>query len=329
MKVAWFDAKEREKEYLRNRDTGLQIDFFEEPLDEYGTDVTEDYDAISVFVSSNLDGEFIRRIDVNQIACRSTGTDHVDTEKAAEEGIIITNVPDYGGTTVAEHTFGLILDLTRKIYRSVEKVKEEREFSHEGLRGLDLKGKKIGVIGTGTIGKNVIRIANGFDMHVVAYDPDPDRVAEQDMGFMYIGLEDLLQQADIVTLHCPLNQKTRHLLSDHEFSLMDDTLLINTARGELIDNESLIKALENGSVKSAGLDVLEEECYIEDDIKMLEELEESCDPQTILQDHILVDREDVIVTPHNAFNSEEALERIIDTTLSNLRRKSNIVNKPW
>ncbi|MFT4867447.1 MAG: D-lactate dehydrogenase [Candidatus Nanohaloarchaea archaeon] len=328
MEVAWFNAEEREREYIDGRETRLKIDFFKEPLKAENVDKANNYDAVSIFLSSEINEEVLKKLDVNQIACRSTGVDHVDTEKAAEEGIIVSNVPEYGGTTVAEHTFGLILSLTRKIYRSIEKV-EEGEFDHSGLRGNDLKGKKLGVIGTGTIGKNVIRIANGFDMHVVAYDPSPDREAEYEMGYMYVELEDLLEQADIVTLHCPLVEQTRHLLSRDEFELMEETVLINTARGELIDTEALIPALENGSVKSAGLDVLEEECYIEDDIEMLEDLEEECDPQIILEDHILMNRDDVIVTPHNAFNSEEALDRIIETTVDNLEKKSNVVNKPW
>ncbi|MFQ3275353.1 MAG: D-lactate dehydrogenase, partial [Candidatus Nanohaloarchaea archaeon] len=211
MEVAWFNAEEREREYIDGRETRLKIDFFKEPLKAENVDKANNYDAVSIFLSSEINEEVLKKLDVNQIACRSTGVDHVDTEKAAEEGIIVSNVPEYGGTTVAEHTFGLILSLTRKIYRSIEKV-EEGEFDHSGLRGNDLKGKKLGVIGTGTIGKNVIRIANGFDMHVVAYDPSPDREAEYEMGYMYVELEDLLEQADIVTLHCPLVEQTRHLL---------------------------------------------------------------------------------------------------------------------
>lgn len=328
MKVAWFDTEEWEKDYISDGETGLEIDFYDESLNQENVDKADGYDAVSVFVSSSVNKEVINELDVNQIACRSTGFDHVNTEKAADEGIIVSNVPNYGGTTVAEHTFGLILSITRKIHEAIEKV-EEKEFDHSGLRGSDLKGKKLGVIGTGTIGKNVIRIANGFDMHIVAYDPKPDREAEHEMGYMYVELADLLEQSDIVTLHCPLVEQTKHLLSEEEFQKMDETVLINTARGELIDTEALIKALENNSVKSAGLDVLEEECYIEDDIEMLDNLEDECDPQLILEDHILMERDDVIITPHNAFNSEEAMERIVDTTVNNLERKSNVVNKPW
>ncbi|MFB6292060.1 MAG: NAD(P)-dependent oxidoreductase [Candidatus Nanohaloarchaea archaeon] len=327
MRVAWFDTDGWEREYLADKDLDMKIDFFEEPLTAENADQLDGYDAVAVFVTSEVDEEVIEQFDGHTIACRSTGFDHVDIDAAAEKGIAVCNVPDYGGTTVAEHAFGLILALSRKIYSAIQKV-EEGEFNHEGLRGFDLKGKKLGVIGTGTIGRNVIRIANGFDMHVVAYDPQPNHRVEHEMGFMYVSLEDLLEQSDIVTLHCPLNDATKHLLSDEEFDRMDGTVLINTARGELIDTEALIKALESGKVEAAGLDVLEEECYIEDDIKYLGQLEEKCNPQIILEDHILMNRDDVLITPHNAFNSQEALHRIEDTTVENLRTTKNVVNRP-
>lgn len=328
MKVAWFDAEEWEKEYLAEKELDFEVDFFEESLDKDTVEEARGYEVVSVFVSSEAGEEVVEKLDCNMIACRSTGFDHVATEKAAEEGIQVCNVPEYGGTTVAEHTFGLILALSRKIYDAVRKV-EEGEYDHRGLRGFDLKGKKLGVIGTGAIGKNVIRIANGFDMHVVAYDPDPDHRAASEMGYMYVSLEDLLEHADIVTLHCPLNDATEEMLAEEEFEKMDETLLVNTARGELINQEELIEALENDSVEAAGLDVLAEECYIEDDIQYLSQLEEKCDPRVILEDHILMQRDDVLITPHNAFNSREALERIEDTTIHNIQTNSNVVNSPW
>ncbi len=328
MKVAWFDTEDWERDYLEKKDLEFEIDFFEQPLTPETAEKAEGYDIVSVFVSSEVSGEVIDRLDCNLVACRSTGYDHVATGKAAEKGIPVSNVPDYGGTTVAEHTFGLILALSRRIYDAIRRVEEEN-FSHQGLQGFDLKGKKLGVVGTGTIGKNVIRIANGFDMHVIAYDPQPDRHAEHELGFMYVDLDDLLEQAHIVTLHCPLTDATENMLSEKEFEKMEDTLLVNTARGELIDQEALIEALEEDWVKAAGLDVLAEECFIEDDIKYLGELEEKCDPRIILQDHILMKRDDVLVTPHNAFNSREALERIEDTTIENIRSHSNVVNSPW
>jgi D-lactate dehydrogenase len=325
MNVAWFDTEGWEREFLQGRTEDLEIEFFEESLTPETVEKADGFDAVTVFVESQVDSEVLEQLNVEYVACRSTGYDHVDLEKAEQEGVTVFNVPNYGGTTVAEHAFGLILSLSRKIYSAVRKV-DEGEFDHEGLRGFDLKGKTLGIIGTGAIGRNVIRIANGFDMHVIASDPYPDHDAAEELGFMYVSTEDLVEKADIITLHCPLTDGTRHLLSEEEFEKMDGTLIVNTARGEIIDTEALIEALESGSVEAAGLDVLEEECYIEDDIEYLGELEEKCDPEIILEDHILMNRDDVLVTPHNAFNSREALERIEETTLENLREKKNPVN---
>lgn len=325
MKVAWFDAEQWEKEYLKDQNHGMDIDFLEESLRENTVEMADGYDAVAVFVSSEVSYEVLEDLDADLVCCRSTGFDHVDLEAAEENGITVCNVPEYGGTTVAEHTFGLILALTRKIYEGIEKV-NRGEFDHTGLRGTDLRGKTLGVIGTGTIGLNVIRIANGFDMEVVASDPEKKPEKAREMGFEYVSQEELLEKADIVTLHCPLVEATRHLLSGEEFEKMDGTFLVNTARGELIDTESLLRALGDGSVEAAGLDVLEEVCYMEDDIEMLGELDEKCDPRTLLQGHILMGRDDVLVTPHNAFNSREAMHRIADTTLENLRSEENPVN---
>lgn len=325
MKVAWFDTEELERNRLQSQDHGLEIDYFDRPLNNENVKDAEGYDVVSVFVSSNLDEETVENLECDVVACRSTGFDHVNLEAASRNGISVLNVPEYGSTTVAEHTFGLILSLSRKIYSAIRKVKEG-EFNQAGLRGFDLEDKKLGVIGTGSIGQHVIRMAKGFNMDVIAYDPYPKNHLEEDLGFMYVSMDDLLEQSDIISLHCPLTDENHHLLSEEEFSRMDNTVVVNTSRGELVDTESLIKALDNGSVRSAGLDVLEEECYIEDDVEYLGKMEDCCKPETVLQDHILMNREDVLITPHNAFNSEEAMERIVDQTIENIRERKNVVN---
>ena len=324
MEVAWFDAENWEKEYLEDRTSELEIEFFEESLTPETVGKAEGFDAVAVFVDSRVDEEVIEGVDADLVACRSTGYDHVDVESAEREGVDVCNVPQYGGSTVAEHTFGLMLCLSRKIYDAIKKV-EDGSFDHEGLRGTDLHGKKLGVIGTGAIGQNVIQVAKGFGMDVVAYDPYGDEDLEEELGFMYVSLEDLLSHSDIVTLHCPLTDENRHMLSDEEFEIMEDVMLINTARGGLVDTEALIEALEDDSVSAAGLDVLEEECYIEEDIEVMSSLDDECDLELILEDHILMERDDVLVTPHNAFNSVEAMHRIADTTLDNLRKRENRV----
>jgi D-lactate dehydrogenase len=325
-KVAWFDTEKWEKDYLEGRTDDLEVKFFEHSLNaETVEELDESFDAVTVFVSSQMDREVLEELDVDVVACRSTGFDHVDLETARERGIDVYNVPEYGATTVAEHTFGLILTISRRIKEAIDRV-ESGEFNHSGLRGFDLEGKTLGVIGTGGIGKEVIRIAEGFNMDIVASDPYPDKEAEKEMPFMYVSREHLLEESDIVTLHCPLTDETEHMISDEEFEKMEDTVLINTSRGGLVDTEALIKALEDGNASHAGLDVMEEECMIDDDIEMIDKMGEECHPEKLLEGHILMERDDVIITPHNAFNSREALQRIEDTTLENLREGRNIVN---
>lgn len=326
MRVAWFDTEEWERDYLEEKGFDFEVDFFEQSLTPETKEKAEGYDAVTVFVSSQVTEEVIESLDADIIACRSTGFDHVDLDAASENNIKVCNVPEYGGTTVAEHCFGLILSLSRKIYYGIRKV-DNGDFSHEGLRGFDLKSKKFGVIGTGTIGQNVIRIANGFDMETIAHDPYPDHEAAEELGYEYVELDKLLKESDIISLNCPLTDSTHHLLSEEEFDKMDETIVVNTARGALIDTSALINALENNNVEAAGLDVLEEECYLEDDIEVLGDLPDECDPEIILEDHLLMERDDVLVTPHNAFNSIEALHRIEDTTIQNLENQENIVNE--
>lgn len=324
MSVAWFDAEDWEKEYLQDNASDLEIEFFDESLTPETVQKAEGFDAVAVFVDSRVNKEVIEGLDSDLVACRSTGYDHVDLEAAKDNDVDVCNVPQYGGSTVAEHTFGLMLSLSRKIYDAIRKV-DEGTFDHEGLRGTDLHGKKLGIIGTGSIGQNVIQVAKGFGMEVVAYDPYGKDELEEQLGFMYVSLEDLLSQSDIVSLHCPLTDSNRHMLSEEEFELMEDTLLVNTARGGLIDTEALINALEDGSVSAAGLDVLEEECYMEEDIEVMGDLGDECDLELILEDHMLMERNDVLVTPHNAFNSVEAMHRIVDATLDNIRNRENRV----
>lgn len=326
--VAWFDAEEWQKEYMENMEHSFDIDFFSQSLDESSADKLGGYDAVTVFVDSDVSAEVIDSMDAKIIATRSTGFDHIDTGHAARNGVMVSNVPSYGPSTVAEHTFGLLLNLTRKISEAEEQV-EEGNFSHKGLMGTDLDGKKIGVIGTGDIGQRVIEIARGFNMDVIAYDPYPKQHLEHEIGFMYVDLEDLIEQSDIISLHAPLTDSNHHLLSEEQFEMMEDTIILNTARGGLVDTEALIEALEDGSVRSAGLDVLEDESMMKDDVEVLSKAQSENDIEKVLEDHILVDRDDVIVTPHNAFNSKEALHRIVETSVKNIEERKNVVNNPW
>jgi len=237
-------------------------------------------------------------------------------------------VPGYGDNTVAEFTFGLILNLTRKLYQSIDQIKETGSFSLTGLRGVDIKGKTIGIVGTGRIGREVVRIAKGFGMDILAYDPRPDAAFAQETRFSYVTLDELFSRSDIVSLHCPYNNDTHHLINKTNIGkIKKGAYLVNTARGPIVETEALVEALQKGILAGAGLDVLEEEGETKDELTILalghpqqEEL------KTMLENHILMRMPNVLVSPHNAFNSKEALERILTMTLSNI--KSYLSGKP-
>ncbi len=307
MEVGWFDHQKHEID---------RYETFEESLNEENCKGL-DFDVISVFASSEVTGKVLEEVRPEIVVTRSTGFDHIDLDKAEELGIEVYNVPHYGSNTVAEHAFGLLLSLSKKIPQAEEKT--HNEFSHEGLEGFELKDKKIGVIGTGEIGQKAIKMAKGFEMNVIAYDPFEKEGLEEELGFMYVSLEDLIKQSDIISIHCPLTDDNYHLLSNREFEEMEETVLINTARGGLIDSKALLKALENDSVSYAGLDVLE----LEDEMRDLGDISDKNDfcNGKFKANCELIEREDVIVTPHSAFNTKEAKERIFETTIRNIEER--------
>lgn len=308
MEVGWFDHQGWED--VEGYET------FEESLTAENCEGLE-FDVISVFASSEVTEDVLEEIRPEAVVTRSTGFDHIDLEKAEELGIRVYNVPHYGSNTVAEHAFGLLLSLSKKIPQAEEKT--HHEFSHEGLEGFELKGKKFGVIGTGEIGQKAVKMAKGFEMDVIAYDPYEKEGLEEELGFMYVTLNDLLEQSDIISLHCPLTDENHHLLSEKEFEKMNAKALINTARGGLIESEALLKALEDESVEYAGLDVLE----LEDEMRAMEDFSEKTEfcCKEFRANCKLIEREDVIVTPHSAFNTREAKERIFETSIRNIEKR--------
>lgn len=326
MRLAFFKCEKWEEEYMKSKkifeDLGLEVFFIPGILDKDHIPDDANYDIISVFVDSRVDSDVISKFpNLKFIATRSTGFDHVDLDAAKSKNIKVSYVPTYGQDTVAEYTFALILSLSRKIFMSYHRVREEGSFSLDGLRGFDLKGKTLGVIGTGNIGRNVIRIAKGFEMNVLANDIKPDLELEKRMNFKYVNLENLLRESDIVTLHVPAMKETRCLMNADTFSMMKNgAYFINTSRGEIVDTQALVKALKDGQLGGAALDVLEEEGAIKDELNLLTEGHpEEHNLATVLANHILIDMPNVIVTPHNAFNTTEALKKILDTTIENIR----------
>jgi D-lactate dehydrogenase len=231
MKIAFFEVKDWEEEYLRKRLNGNLVKFSSEILSLENAQQIKDFDVVSVFIYSKLYERLIREIpNLKLITTRSTGFDHIDVEVCKKLNVTVCNVPSYGENTVAEHTFALILSLSRRLCKVCSR--SGPNFSLEGLMGFDLKGKTLGVIGTGQIGLHVIRIAKGFGMNILAYDLHQTKILAEVLGFEYTSLDDLLSRSDIITIHVPYNKYTHHLLNEDKFKLAKrGAILINTARG--------------------------------------------------------------------------------------------------
>jgi len=278
--------------------------------------------VLSVFINSRVTADVLARFPaLGCVATRSTGFDHIDLAACAKRGIVVCNVPHYGENTVAEHTFALILSLSRNLHKAAMRT-AAGNFSLEGLQGFDLKGKTLGVIGAGSIGLHVIRIARAFGMRVLACDKVQNALLAEVLDFTYTPLEELLPQVDIVTLHAPALPSTHHLIDRERLGMMKrGALLINTARGSLVDTGALLEALDDGILAGAGLDVLEGEELISEEHDLLSGRGRAATEEqlrTLLRNNLLLRRPDVIITPHSAFYSREALLRILDTTVANI-----------
>ncbi len=319
MRIAFFELEDWEEEYLKKKLNDHQLKFSIEKLSLENALQIKDFDAVSIFIYSKIDEQIIREIpNLKLITTRSTGFDHIDLEACKKQGITICNVPSYGENTVAEHTFALILSLSRNMCKACIR-RFEQDFSIEGLEGFDLKGKTIGVIGTGQIGLHVIRIAKGFGMNVVAYDVHQNKLLSEVLGFEYVSLENLLASSDVITLHVPYIKATHHLMNKDTFKLVKKgAILINTARGSIVDTEALIEALDNKILAGAGLDVFEGEEVIKEEKQLLYEPKNLEVLASLVKDHILLSKDNVVFTPHIAFYSKEALERILETTVENI-----------
>jgi len=320
MRIAFFETKDWERDYLRERLPGAELHFEAAPIETGHLEQIRDAEYLSVFIYSRVTAAVIAALpNLKLVATRSTGYDHIDVEACRARGIRVANVPTYGENTVAEHTFAIILMLSRRIHDSIAQVRAGH-VERANLTGFDVQGKTIGVIGAGRIGLHVIRIARGFGMKVLAFDTQRDPFLAELLSFEYCDLGRLLQSSDIISLHCPLNVHTRHLIGEQQLGQMKKgALLINTARGGLVDTDALIAALDSGQLAGAGLDVLEGEELIKEEKQLLYEKQNVEQVRTALRNRLLLERENVIFTPHNAFNSHEALLRILDTTLANLQ----------
>lgn len=269
---------------------------------------------------------------LKMIAVRSTGYDHIDTAFCTSRGIAVCNIPGYAANAVAEHTFALVLAISRHVDAALQYTRKTT-FRWEGLQGFELQGKTMSVIGTGAIGKRVAEIALGFGMTVLAFDLKPDTVWARHYGLDYVDMETAVSSGDIISLNIPLAKGSRYLLDESWFQQMKDgVVIINTGRGELIDPKALINSLDSGKVSAAGLDVLPDEHYIrEKDKRPGIYFEDHFDPRDMLANHLLCQHPNVVVTPHVGWYTIEAEQRAIDMTVENITafaegKSRNVVN---
>lgn len=322
MKIAFFEiTQEEEINFFKENLSNHELIFSDKPLEITSLPEDKDLDLISVFVNSKVDADTINALpNLKAIFVRATGFDNIDMAGIKEKNIAVCNVPAYGSHTVAEFTFGLILSLTRKIYEAVNRTRLERRFSFENLRGIDLCSKTLGVIGTGKIGANVIKIAGGFEMNILAFDAYPNQDLANNLKFKYVPLEELLKSADIVTIHVPYTKETHHLLNSQNIPLIKPGgILINTSRGGVIETEALFQAISNKQLSGVALDVLEDEAELKEEIELLSK---NAIPEEkyklLLEEEVLMSLPQVIITPHMAFYTKEAEQSIRQTTLDNI-----------
>jgi D-lactate dehydrogenase len=321
MKIAVFEVTEWEHEACLRLQPAHTVECRRDALTAASSASHADAEIISTFIRSDLSEPVLRRFKhLRLIATRSTGVDHIDLDYCRRAGVTVCNVPDYGDHTVAEHAFALLLALSRRIVQASDRTRRG-DFSQDGLRGFDLAGKTLGVIGAGRIGRRVARIAKGFEMEVVAFDLRPDASSAAALGYRYATLEEVLRLADVVSLHVPGAPETRHLIGEAELAQMKPgAVLINTARGAVVEVEALYRALASGRLAGAGLDVVAEEGALLEEAEIFRT--EMAVPverlRALLADHALLKLPNVIITPHIAYDTAEAVSRIVETTLGNI-----------
>lgn len=320
--ASFFEIDTPEKRYFEQqlKRTPLRANYYATPLTAQSAKKVAQTEILGCFIDSDCSAKTLALLPKLQlIVTMSTGYNHIDLEYCKVHNIKVANVPTYGENTVAEHAFALILALAKNIPESINRTKANN-FSLTGLQGFDLSGKTLGIVGMGNIGTHMAQMARGFSMHVLAYDPNQNMKLAKKLGFTYVSLDKLLQTSDIISLHAPLNKYTQHLLNrKNMMRIKKGAYIINTSRGELIETAALVTALKRKHIAGAGLDVLEEECAIREEKELLSpSFAKTCDLMTVIQSHHLINDPRVIVTPHNAFNSREANERILQTTVENI-----------
>ena len=317
MKVLIYSAKGFEIPYLKKANSNNhQITFTDEALNSNTASLAVGYDAISIFSADEacfLTLEKLKDFGVKYIALRSVGYDNVNLNATKRLGIKVANVPSYSPHAIAEHGVGLLLALNRHIIASNDRVKRYN-FNQDGLVGVDLNGKTVGIIGTGRIGSVMAKIMYGFGCRLLGYDINEDKLLNERFNLSYTSLKDLCEQSDIISIHVPLNSETHHLIDEELISSMkNDVIIINTARGAILKTEAVVEALKKNNIGALGIDVFENEkgIFFKDRSKMIP------DDLLLLQLNAFPN---VLITGHHAFLTKEALTNIANTTFLNLNQ---------
>lgn len=315
-RIAFFDTKPYDKESFDklNQEYGFEIQYFRFHLTLENIVLAQGFDAVVIFVNDIINSGIINKLvefKVKLIALRCAGFNNVDL-KTAMDKIKVVRVPAYSPNAIAEHTITLMLALNRKIHRAYFRTRDSN-FSLDGLLGFDMYHKTAGIIGTGRIGKALIKILHGFDMNVLAFDKYQDTDYAKELDFKYVKLDELFRNSDIISLNCPLTKETEFLINkDNIKKMKNGVMIINTGRGKLIKTYDLIQALKSGKISAAGLDVYEEESeYFFEDLS-----------NRILTDDILarlLSFNNVIITSHQGFFTKEAMYNIAKTTMDNIK----------
>ena len=317
MKIAFFDTHSYDKKSFveANKAFDYEIDFRDYKLNENTALTAQGYDVVCVFVNDVVNSEVIKTLadcGVKLIALRCAGFNNVDLRAAAAAGIKVVRVPAYSPYAVAEHGVALLMSLTRHIPQAYLRTKTAN-FNIEGLTGRDLYGLTAGILGTGKIGRIMADILMGFGMKIIAYDPFPNEQWAKEKNIEYVGLDEIFQRSDVLSLHCPLTEETKHVVNHDRMKMMKhDAVIINTGRGALIDSKALVHALKHGHIGGIGMDVYEEESkYFFSDW--------STDIMTDDTLARLLTFPNVIITGHQAFLTTNALKNLAETTLENVK----------
>ncbi|MDR0351594.1 MAG: 2-hydroxyacid dehydrogenase [Puniceicoccales bacterium] len=321
MDVAFFDLNDWEisavTDYLAKTDLKILCLDKEIPTAEKFEKI-KSAEILSVFLSPIPKDLMNILPNLKAISLRTTGFDYVDLANANQRGIKIANVPSYGENTVAEYAFALLLDIARKIHMSYAQS-TLGSFRRDNVTGVDLIDKTMGIIGTGRIGRNMVRMAHGFGMKVIAYDPYPNNDIIDQYKVQYVSMEEILTTADAISLHVPYSKESHHLINrDNVLKMKKGVLLVNTARGPLIETEALLLGLENEIFGGVALDTFEGEKYWCEPDTLVDNTLDSNELVKAVMNFNLQQFKNVILTPHNAYNSREAIERILYTALDNM-----------